>query len=66
MGHAVMVTVGRRDGGGTILYARDETALRQGAGVETDTDSPADAYKPFPKWESGRPSSWDSLPWNRR
>jgi hypothetical protein len=61
-----MVTAGRRDDGGTILYARDETALRQGAGVEADTDTPADAYEPFPKWESGRPSRWDSLPWNRR
>jgi len=62
----VIVTVGRRGEGGTILYARDETALRHSAGVEADTDTPADAYKPFPKWESGRPSGWDSLPWNRR
>jgi hypothetical protein len=62
----VMVTVGRRGEGAAILYARDETALRQGAGVEADTDRAADAYEPLPKWESGRPSSWDSLPWNRR
>jgi uncharacterized cupin superfamily protein len=65
-GRCVMVTVGRRGEGGTILYARDVPALQQGAGVEADTDTPADAYEPFPKWESGHPSSWDSLPWNRR
>lgn len=64
-GPCVMVTLGRRGEGGTILYARDETALRHGAGVGQDTDTPAEAYEPFPKWESGRPVDWDSLPWNR-
>ena len=29
-------------------------------------DTPSEAYAPFPKWESGRPDCWDSLPWNRR
>lgn len=64
-GPCVMVTLGRRGEGGTILYARDETALRHGAGVGQDADTPAEAYEPFPKWESGRPVDWDSLPWNR-
>jgi len=64
-GPCVMVTLGRRGEDGTILYARDDTALRHGAGVEQDTDTPAEAYEPFPKWESGRPGDWDSLPWNR-
>jgi uncharacterized cupin superfamily protein len=61
----VLVTVGRRSEDGTIHYARDETALRHGAGVEEETDSPGEAYAPFPKWESGRPAFWDDLPWNR-
>jgi uncharacterized cupin superfamily protein len=65
-GPCVMVTLGRRGEDGTILYARDETALRHEAGVEQDTDTPAVAYEPFPKWEPGRPGDWDSLPWNRR
>jgi uncharacterized cupin superfamily protein len=65
-GPCVMVTVGARTEGGTILYARDETALRHDAGVEAETDTPAEAYGPFPKWESGRPAGWDSLPWVRR
>jgi uncharacterized cupin superfamily protein len=61
----VVVTVGRRGEGGTILYARDETALSHGAGSEQETDTAGEAYAPFPKWESGRPGAWDSLPWNR-
>ena len=36
-----------------------------GAGVEEETDTPSVAYAPFPKWEDGRPASWDGFPWNR-
>lgn len=61
----VLVTLGLRDDGGTILYARDETALAHEAGVEEETDTPGDAYAPFPKWEHGRPATWDDLPWSR-
>jgi uncharacterized cupin superfamily protein len=64
-GPCVVVTLGARSEDGSILYARDETALRLGAGVETDTDTPAEAYAPFPEWKAGRPAAWDSLPWNR-
>ena len=63
-GPCVMATVGLRSEDGTILYARDETALAHGAGVEAETDTPAEAYAPFPKWEAGRPGTWDALPWN--
>ena len=62
-GPCVVVTFGAR--GGSILYARDEVALGHDAGVEQETDAPPEAYAPFPKWESGRPEAWDSLPWNR-
>lgn len=61
----VLVTLGLRDDGGTILYARDETALAHEAGVEEETDTPGDAYAPFPKWAHGRPATWDDLPWSR-
>jgi uncharacterized cupin superfamily protein len=64
-GPCVMVTLGARNEDATILYARDETALRHGAGVEQDTDTAGEAYAPFPKWEAGRPVAWDALPWNR-
>ncbi len=63
-GPCVVVTLGLRDEDGTIRYARDETALRHGAGVERETDTPDEAYAPFPKWEQGRPAGWGSLPWN--
>jgi uncharacterized cupin superfamily protein len=64
-GPCVMVTLGARNEDGSILYARNDAALAHGAGVETDTDTPAEAYAPFAKWEDGRPRAWDSLPWNR-
>jgi uncharacterized cupin superfamily protein len=64
-GPCVLVSLGARNADGSILYARDETALRLGAGVEEDTDTPVEAYAPFPKWEAGRPAAWESLPWNR-
>jgi uncharacterized cupin superfamily protein len=46
-----------------IVYPRSELALRHGAGVETETSVPAEAHAPFPKWQPGRPESWDGLPW---
>ena len=46
-----------------IVYPRSELALRHGAGVEAETTSPTDAYAPFPKWQPGRPETWDGLPW---
>jgi hypothetical protein len=46
-----------------IVYPRSELALRHGAGVETETSSPAEAYAPYPKWLTGRPKSWAGLPW---
>jgi uncharacterized cupin superfamily protein len=47
-----------------VVYPRSELALRHGAGVETETSSPAEAYAPFPKWRPGRPKSWAGLPWS--
>jgi uncharacterized cupin superfamily protein len=46
-----------------IVYPRSELALRHGAGAETETSSPAEAYAPFQKWQPGRPESWEGLPW---
>jgi uncharacterized cupin superfamily protein len=62
-GPCVMLTVGARTEG-TILYPRDETALRHSAGVEEDTPSPRDAYAPFGHWRLGRPDAWNDLPWS--
>jgi uncharacterized cupin superfamily protein len=47
-----------------VAYPRSELALRHGAGVEVETTKAAEAYAPFPKWQPGRPSDWDGLPWS--
>jgi uncharacterized cupin superfamily protein len=46
-----------------IVYPRSQLALRYGAGVETETSSPAEAYAPFPKWQPGRAPDASGLPW---
>jgi uncharacterized cupin superfamily protein len=60
----VVLMVGARTEDGTILYPRDDMALRHGAGVETDTEDPRVAYSPFGHSRPGRPDSWDELPWS--
>ena len=60
----VILMVGARTEEGTILYPRDDTALKHYAGVEQDTSSPAEAYAKFAHWRLGRPEGWDELPWN--
>ena len=60
----VILMVGARTEEGTILYARDETALQHGAGVEEETTSPQEAYARFPHWRLGRPDRWNELPWS--
>jgi len=52
-----------RTGEKRITYPRSELALGHGAGAETETTVPPEAYAPFPKWQSGPPESWDGLPW---
>ena len=64
-GPCVMLMVGARSEEGTIVYPRDETALKHGAGVETDTEHPSVAYSPFGHWRLARPDGWDELPWSR-
>ena len=59
----VILMVGARSEHGTILYPRDETALKHGAGVEIDTEQPSVAYSPFGHWRLARPDGWDDLPW---
>jgi uncharacterized cupin superfamily protein len=61
----LMLMVGARTGDRTILYPRNETALRHSAGVEEDTPSPQEAYSRFAHWQLGRPGGWSELPWNR-
>jgi quercetin dioxygenase-like cupin family protein len=59
----VILMTGARREDGTIVYPVSETARSRGAGVETETPSPAEAYAPFGDWSVGRPAGWDQLPW---
>jgi len=47
----------------TIVYPDSELACGHGAGVETETNSPAEAYAAFSTLELGQPEDWDALPW---
>lgn len=44
---SLLLAVGSRVGPDVILYPRDETALRHGAGVEVETPHPKEAYARF-------------------
>jgi uncharacterized cupin superfamily protein len=44
---SLVLAVGSRVGPDAILYPRDETALKHGAGVEQDTPRPKEAYARF-------------------
>ena len=59
---AILMTGARRDED-EIVYPVSELALRHGAGVDVETDSPAEAYAPFERPTVARPASWESLPW---
>ena len=59
----VIFMTGARTEDGTIVYPVSETARAHGAGVETETDSPREAYAPFGHWRLGRPDAWAHLPW---
>jgi uncharacterized cupin superfamily protein len=62
-GPCVIFMTGARTGEKSIVYPSSEPARRQGAGVETETSSPSEAYEPFPHWQPGRPENWLGLPW---
>jgi uncharacterized cupin superfamily protein len=62
-GPCVIFMTGARSSERTIVYPRSEVARARGAGVETETNSPAEAYAPLPHWKLGRPEAWSRLPW---
>ncbi len=62
-GPCVIFMTGARTPEKTIVYPRSEVARGHGAGVETETRAPAEAYAPFPHWQPGRPQNWNGLPW---
>jgi uncharacterized cupin superfamily protein len=60
----VIFMAGARPEGKTIVYPVSRTALARRAGVEVETDEPAEAYAPFTPWRLGRPDAWADLPWS--
>jgi uncharacterized cupin superfamily protein len=54
---------GARRKDGSIIYPVSEPAQSLGAGVEKETNRPAEAYAPFMHWRNGRPDAWPALPW---
>ena len=61
-GPCIIFMAGARAADRTIVYPRSDLALRHGAGVETETTLPAEAYASFPRWQNGPPSTFDGLP----
>jgi len=62
-GPCVIFMTGGRTREKDTVYPRSELARRHGAGVETETRSPSEAYAPFPHWQPERPDAWSGLPW---
>jgi uncharacterized cupin superfamily protein len=59
----VIFMTGARREGDTIVYPASKAAQAHGAGVQTETADPGDAYAPFAKWRLGQPDGWGGLPW---
>jgi uncharacterized cupin superfamily protein len=59
----VLLMTGGRTGEKSIVYPDSDLARRHGAGAETETSSPSEAYAAYPHWQPARPAGWDSLPW---
>ncbi len=62
-GPCVIFMTGGRTREKSIVYPRSDLARGHGAGVETETRSPSEAYAPFPHWQPERPEAWHELPW---
>jgi uncharacterized cupin superfamily protein len=62
-GPCVIFMTGARRESRSIFYPVAEQALARRAGVETETNEPAEAYAPFPSWRVERPDAWPELPW---
>ena len=62
----ILLVVGARGPGITYRYPVCDAAIRLGIGVETETDSPDEAYANAAPLVTERPSNWDDLPWSGR
>jgi uncharacterized cupin superfamily protein len=62
-GPCIVLMAGTRRPGRPIFYPVSEPALRHGAGVEQETNSPPEAYASYSDESAERPPYWDRLPW---
>jgi uncharacterized cupin superfamily protein len=62
-GPCVILMTGARTRDKRIVYPSSQMARRYGAGVETETTSPGEAYAAFPHWSPRRPDDRAQLPW---
>ncbi len=53
-GPCLILALGARRAEEAIVYPRNELALKHGAGVETETPNPREAYAPFPRLIAAR------------
>ena len=58
----VIFMAGARANRGSAVYPRADAALRNRAGVESETSVSREAYASSPKWHPGPPASFDGLP----
>jgi len=62
----ILLMIGARGPGIAYHYPVCEAAIRHGAGVDAETDSPDEAYANAAPLVTERPSNWDELPWSER
>jgi oxalate decarboxylase/phosphoglucose isomerase-like protein (cupin superfamily) len=60
-GPCFIFMTGRRTADRGIVYPRSDLARSYGAGVETETRSPSEAYARVPHWQPERPKT--GFPW---
>jgi uncharacterized cupin superfamily protein len=59
----IVFMIGGRTREKDTVYPRSELALSRGAGADSETHSPAEAYADYPHWQPARPAGWNRLPW---
>lgn len=62
-GPCVILAMGARSDGSSIIYPSSDLARRHGAGAAVATTSGAEAYAGIGSWRLGRPPRWSELPW---
>lgn len=62
-GPCVILMTGARTPDKEVSYPVSELAQRYGAGVETETNSPLEAYAAYGEPVPKRPDAWERLPW---